>query len=180
MKLKSLLVSTSLGLIVLSFSGISHAEGVFGGLFGGERSPGVAPVENQTYIDECGGCHFPYQPGLLPARSWEKLMSSLDDHFGENAELDAETLKELTQYAVANAADHSRFKRSVKIMRSLRDSDTPLRITKTRYIINKHDELSARDITANPKVKSLSNCQACHARPETGSFSEDDVRIPRS
>lgn len=178
MKSKTFIISTTLGLILISFSGITSAEGLFGGLFNGKKAPGVAPVENQTYIDECGGCHFPYQPGLLPARSWEKLMSSLDDHFGENAELDAEVLKQLTQYAMTNSADHSKFKRSVKIMRSLRDSDTPLRVTKTPYIINKHDELSANEITGNPKVKSLSNCQACHARPETGSFSEDDVRIP--
>lgn len=178
MKSKTTIFSTLLGISLISFSGMTYAEGFFGELFSGKKSPGVAPVENQTYIDECGGCHFPYQPGLLPARSWEKLMSSLDDHFGENAELDADVLKALTQYAMTNAADHSSFKRSVKIMRSLRDSDIPLRITKTPYIINKHDELSANEITGNPKVKSLSNCQACHARPETGSFSEDDVRIP--
>jgi hypothetical protein len=178
MKSKTLIISTISGFLLISFSGITLADGFFGGMFNGKSGRGVAPVENPTYIDECGGCHFPYQPGLLPARSWKKLMSSLDDHFGENAELDPETLKELTQYAMTNAADHSKFKRSVKIMRSLRDSDTPLRVTKTRYIINKHDELSARDITGNPKVRSLSNCQACHARPETGSFSEDDVRIP--
>ena len=174
MKSKSLLISTALGMILFSISGIAQAEG----FFGGGKAPGVAPVKNQSYIDECGGCHFAYQPGLLPARSWEKLFSSLDDHFGENAELDADTSKSLSEYAMTNAADHSKFKRSVKIMRSLRDSDTPLRVTKTPYIISKHDELSASDITGNPKVKSLSNCQACHARPETGSFSEDDVRIP--
>jgi hypothetical protein len=178
MKSKTMMNSTALGLILIAFSSMTYAEGFFEDLFNGKKSPGVAPVDNQTYNDECGGCHFPYQPGLLPARSWEKLMSSLDEHFGENAELDAETLKALTQYAVTNAADHSRFKRSVKIMRSLRDSETPLRITKTPYIINKHDELSTADVAGNPKVRSLSNCKACHASPETGSFSEDDVRIP--
>ncbi len=178
MNLKKLTFSTVSGLILISISGMTYADGFFGGIFGGKSSRGVAPVENQAYIDECGSCHFPYQPGLLPARSWKKIMSSLDDHFGENAELDTELLNELSQYAMANAADHSNYKRSVKIMRSLNDSDTPLRITKTPYIINKHDELSASDITGNPKVNSLSNCKACHAKPETGSFSEDDVRIP--
>lgn len=162
----------------MSFSGITYADGLFERLFSGKGGRGVAPVDNQTYIDECGGCHFPYQPGLLPARSWQKLMSSLDDHFGENAELDAETQKQLTQYAMTNAADHSSYKRSVKIMRSLRESDAPLRITRTPYIMHKHDELSAKQVTGNPRVKSLSNCQACHAKPETGSFSDDDVRIP--
>jgi hypothetical protein len=178
MKSKTFIFPTALGLMLMTFSGVTVAEGFFGGLFNGKRAPGVAPVENQTYIEECGGCHFPYQPGLLPARSWEKIMSSLDDHFGENAELDAKVLKDLTQYAITNAADHSNFKRSVKIMRSLSASETPLRITKTPYIMNKHDELSADEVTGNPKVRSLSNCQACHGKPETGSFSEHDVRIP--
>jgi len=178
MKPKSAILSTALALSVMFFSSAGYAEGFFEKLFGGSGVPGVAPVKNQTYNDECGACHFPYQPGLLPARSWEKLMSNLDKHFGDNAELDAKVLKQLTQYAVMNSADHSKFKRSIKIMRSLGSNDTPLRITKVPYIINKHDELSANDITGNPKVKSLSNCQACHAKPETGSFDEDDVRIP--
>ena len=34
-------------------------------------TPGIDPVDTQLYTKECGGCHFPYQPGLLPARSWE-------------------------------------------------------------------------------------------------------------
>jgi hypothetical protein len=178
MSLKSFFISTTFGFVLISFSGLSQADGIFDGLFNGKRTAGVAPVENELWIDECGSCHFPYQPGLLPARSWEKLMSSLEEHFGENAELDAETLSQLTQYAMMHAADHSKFKRSVKIMRLIDAGETPLRITKTRYIENKHDELSATEITGNPKVKSLSNCQACHAKPETGSFSEHDVTIP--
>ena len=42
----------------------------------------VAPVNNQLYIKECGSCHFPYQPGLLPANAWNKMMANLDKHFG--------------------------------------------------------------------------------------------------
>ncbi len=29
------------------------------------RGPDVAPVKHALYRDECGSCHFAYQPGLL-------------------------------------------------------------------------------------------------------------------
>ena len=70
-----------------------------------ERPPGVAPVTNPQYIDECGSCHMAYQPGLLPARSWQKIMGGLADHFGDNAELDPDVLVGLTAYLVDNSAD---------------------------------------------------------------------------
>lgn len=28
---------------------------------------GIDTVESELYEKECGSCHFPYQPGLLPA-----------------------------------------------------------------------------------------------------------------
>lgn len=146
---------------------------------GGEsrRGPDVAPVKNELYRSECGSCHFAYQPGLLPARSWQKLMGSLQDHFGENAELDAETRQQLTDYLVLHAAEVSKTRRSSRILRSVGD-DTPLRITDVPYIRREHDEIPMRLIRDNPDVRSLSNCAACHTRADTGSFAERDIRIP--
>lgn len=138
----------------------------------------VAPVDNQDYAKECGSCHFPYQPGLMPARSWEKLMANLADHFGDNAELPAGEQKMLTEYLVANAADKSKFKRSVKIMKSVAAGQTPTRITEIRYIVDKHDEVPKRLIVDNPEVKSLSRCDACHIKAAEGSYSEGEIKIP--
>ena len=39
------------------------------------RSTGVAPVTNALYAEECGSCHFAYPPGLLPASSWQQVMT---------------------------------------------------------------------------------------------------------
>jgi len=36
----------------------------------------LTPVNNPTYIEECGDCHFAYQPELLPSGSWEKIRLS--------------------------------------------------------------------------------------------------------
>ncbi|MCC7201832.1 MAG: diheme cytochrome c [Nitrospirae bacterium] len=139
---------------------------------------GVAPVGLELYKNECGSCHFAYQPGLLPARSWDKLMSDLGNHFNENAELSANDTETIRKYLMENAADRSDRKHSIRITRSIGGNETPERITRVPYIIQKHHELAPRHITKNPKVKSFSNCNACHTRAEAGSFRKKEVVIP--
>lgn len=145
-----------------------------------EEARGIAPVTNKLYEQECGGCHFAYQPGLLPSRSWEKTMNNLSDHFGETVELDKADLAALTEYLTNNAADIRRSKSAIsdKIVRSLRDTVSPERISEVPYIVRQHHELSARHIVKNPDVKSLGNCNACHTHAERGSFRESEVVIP--
>ena len=156
-----------------------HEDGYekkFGNSF--KRSPDVAAVNNETYIEECGSCHMAYPPGLLPGRSWNKLMNGLEDHFGDNSELDTNVQTEITQYLVNNSADNSDYRRSRKIMRTLSFNETPLRITKVPYIRREHNEIPATMIKNNKKVGSLSNCTACHQNADKGSFSERDISIP--
>ena len=105
-------------------------------------------------------------------------MSGLENHFGENAELPPEDVKNITDYLLKNAADHANYKRSKRIMRSLRADDAPLRISETPYFIEKHSELSNAMVQDNPKVGSVSRCGACHTKAETGSFSESEIQIP--
>ncbi len=147
-----------------------------GGIFG--RRLDVAPVTNAVYTKECGSCHFAYQPGLLPARSWNKIMDTLDQHFGDNAELDADTQKELTAFLAANSAETSKYKASVKILNSIKGNDVPLAITKTAYFTHKHREVPARMVKGNQQVKSFSACGKCHTEAEKGSYDEHEVRIP--
>jgi len=143
-----------------------------------QRSAGVAAVTSATYKEECSSCHMAYAPGLLPARSWKKIMAGLDKHFGDNAELDTETFKQISEFLDSNSADNSQYRRSRKIMRSLNPNDVPVRISETPYIIREHDEIPDKLIKHNKKVNSLSNCSACHNKAEQGLFSEHDVRIP--
>lgn len=143
-----------------------------------QRSVGVAPVTSPLYKEECSSCHMAYPPGLLPARSWKKLMANLESHFGDNAELDTETFKTLSEFLLSNSADDSRYRRSRKIMRSLDANDTPIRISEIPYIKYKHDEIPPRLIERNKEVNSLGNCNACHQKAEQGLYSEHGVRIP--
>lgn len=137
----------------------------------------LTPVNNPTYKEECGGCHFAYQPELLPSGSWDKILAGLEDHFGEFIELDPDSKKIMAEYLKANAADHSSAKRAVKIMRSL-GNRTPLKITQIPYIQQKHHEVSPK-VLARDSIGSLSNCSACHTTAEKGIYEDDYVEIPR-
>ena len=141
---------------------------------------GVAPVTNQLYKNECASCHFAYQPGLLPSRSWQKIMSGLDDHFGDNAELMPEDYTAIVNYLSENAAEFSNHKRSRRINNSLAKDEVPLRITDTPYFKRKHQELSLSKITNNPEIGSISNCIACHRQADKGSFNDHEIKIPGS
>jgi hypothetical protein len=144
-----------------------------------ERKNEIEPVQDQVYQDECGSCHMAYQPGWLPAGSWGKLLdaAALSDHFGENAELPAQTRAHLLDYLVSHAADKSEYKRSRKVMASLKEGDAPLRITEIAYIRRKHHEIPD-SLIKGEKVKSLSYCDACHTKAAMGEYDEDTVVIP--
>jgi mono/diheme cytochrome c family protein len=137
----------------------------------------LTPVDNATYKEECGACHFVYQPELLPSGSWEKILAGLEDHFGEGVELDPESKRIIAEYLKANAAERSSAKRAVKIMRSL-GSRAPLRITDVPYIQEKHHEVSP-NVLKRKSIGSLSNCIACHTTAEKGDYDDDNVVIPK-
>jgi cytochrome c551/c552 len=131
-----------------------------------------------TYVKECGACHIAYPAEFLPARSWEKLLTTLDDHFGENAELAAGETQAIRGYLDANAADRTGSRRGQQMLRGVGPQETPLRITELSNFIRQHDEIPRRMSLDNPEVKSMSRCNACHTRAAEGSFSEHEVRIP--
>ena len=138
----------------------------------------LSSVSNVKFKSECTSCHKAYLPGLLPARSWKKMMAGLNDHFGESAVLDEKTNIEITDFLVANAADQSQSRRSQKIADSISSNETPLRISETYYFKRKHHELSAT-VYKRKKIGSPANCFACHSGAESGNFNEHEVRIPK-
>ncbi len=178
-KQTTLIAALTTALLLGSIPVSQAADNSFFSFFSLERKKEVKPISDETYNKECGACHFSYQPGLLPEGSWRKLMDAkaLADHFDENAELDEQTRKQILQILVDNSADNSSYKRSKKIMGSLKDDATPLRITEVPYIKSKHKEIPA-ELIKQPKVKSLSQCDKCHMEADKGSFDDDTVVIP--
>ena len=185
MNTKLTLIFTSLTLclaLVLSDTPVAHAEqeSFFSWMITLESRKGVKPVSDNLYNEECGSCHFAYQPGFLPAASWQKLLTrnALENHFDENAELGEKDRKHILTIAVDNSADKSRYKRSKKVMASLRDNEAPIRITKVRYLHDKHKEVYEKVVKNNQKIKSMSLCDECHQKAEQGIFDDDTVVIP--
>ena len=120
------------------------------------------------YQQECASCHVAFPPGLLPAASWQRLMTELPRHFGADASLDAASVKELSTWLVANAG----------VGKRSREAPPGDRITRSAWFTRKHDEVPTA-AWRRPAVKSPSNCSACHPRADQGDFNEHDVRIPR-
>jgi cytochrome c553 len=133
--------------------------------------------QNSIYLNTCGGCHLAYPPDLLPARSWEKILAGIENHYGSNVALDQASEKVISAFLYKNAADRSRTERARKIMRSL-GNNTPMRITEVPYIIKEHHEINQNVFKRNA-VGSLSNCSACHVTAQKGVFDDDYVRIPK-
>lgn len=130
----------------------------------------VGPNGNPTYVKECGSCHFPYQPGWLPERSWRKVMSSLHEHFGENATLKPAQRDEVVAYLAEGSADRGRSRRSREIMQAIPQGATPVTITGVLYVGGIHGGFLDLAFRGEPQVKTLAQCPICHQRAERGWF----------
>lgn len=143
---------------------------------GGEHA--LPKLVHKAWQQECASCHIAYAPSMLPKASWQRIMSGLDQHFGENASLDPATQADILRFLEANAADAATTRMGRRVMQGLDAKAAPLRITETRWFVRKHDEIS-RTTWARKSIGSASNCAACHRQAEQGVFDEDSVRIPK-
>lgn len=133
--------------------------------------------ENALYRQECASCHFLYLPGLLPERSWERLMNATDKHFGENLGLDASAVSEIKAFLKANSSEKTGTEWGRTITKSA-GSSTPERITEIEWIKKEHRKITP-EIFKRASIGSFSNCGACHQGGAKGDFEEDSVRIPK-
>ncbi len=122
----------------------------------------VPRVTDKLVQKECGACHMTFQPAFLPAKSWQKIMGDLKNHFGEDASLKQETLKKVEEYMVKNAGR----KRWLSGW-----SKTPIRITELGWFKREHwREVSAR---SRKKAGTMSNCKSCHTTADYGNYDDD-------
>lgn len=131
----------------------------------GNVMPMKVPAKVQA---ECASCHMVYPPAFLPKESWTRIMAGLDKHYGTDASLDPQSIKEISQWLNQHAGTYKR-------VSSAPPND---RITESTWFIKKHRKIS--DTTwKSSKVKSKSNCMACHTSADKGNYDDDDVRIPK-
>jgi cytochrome c553 len=136
---------------------------------GEDRGRPVMPAQsNAKWQAECGSCHLAFPPGLLPAASWKKVMTGLDQHFGTDASLPAADTQAISAYLVSHASNR------------WSASSAPLKITDSEWFKTKHraGEINPA-VWKRASVKSPANCQACHRDADQGDFDEDRVRIPK-
>ncbi|MDO8811639.1 MAG: cytochrome b/b6 domain-containing protein [Gallionella sp.] len=178
-----LVAVTSFGGWWFSYALHEPVEGLVGFEDGDHEVPKVAFVgpklaDDKTWREECGSCHLAFHPNLLPIRSWQKTMAEQEKHFGTDLALDAATSEALLAFLVNNAAENSNREAAFKINRSIKAEDTPLRITETPYWVRKHQDI-AESVWRLSKVKSKTNCAACHLDAEAGTFEDAAMFIPR-
>ena len=148
------LLTASLGLIPVA---VAMADG-------GSAMPSQVPP---AYTQECAACHTAYPPGMLPARSWQRVMSSLDRHYGSDASLDAATVQQLSAWLQAHAGTYKR----------VSEEPPQDRITRSAWFERKHRKVEPA-VWKLPSVKSAANCAACHTGADQGRFNDDDLRMP--
>ena len=119
---------------------------------------------NPLYRDECGSCHVPFAPRLLPAESWQRVLGRLSDHYGVDASIEAARERELLAWLQAHAG-----------RRAVPPQD---RITQSAWFLREHKEV-ASPVWQRSTVRQPSNCAACHTRADEGSFREREVVIPK-
>jgi len=131
---------------------------------GGRLMPPNVPL---AYTQECASCHLAYPPGLLPARSWQRLMGGLDKHYGSDASLDAALLQQINSWLQAHAGTYKR----------VSEEPPQDRITRSAWFERKHRKIDAT-VWKLGSVKSPANCAACHTGADRGAFDDDHLQFP--
>jgi len=129
-------------------------------------------VRDSIYTEECGACHLAYPPGLLTVKSWQGIMAGLEDHFGENAELDEETSTHIFQYLEQYALAPGQQTRIGKLIRNMPDNP-PFRITELPAFISAHEEIAERMKVAKLATGFLSPCADCHRSAASSIFDKE-------
>ena len=138
-------VSLALGSGVLTATALALASG-----YGGSHSRSAA-ASDPLYQEECGSCHVAYPAELLPPSDWQRIMDSLEHHFGDNAELDRETEVQIRQFLAANGEDDEDEDRVVGKSANDTRADAALpRIIETPHFVSEHDEIPGRLVSAPP------------------------------
>lgn len=119
------------------------------------------------YRQECAACHLAYPPGMLPARSWNRIMGGLERHYGTDASLDAATVAQIGQWLESNAGRYRR----------VSEAPPDDRITRSAWFERKHRELDAT-VWRLASVRSAAVAGGAVGRAEQGRFGEHELRLP--
>lgn len=139
----------------------------------GAHRASVAKAAGGAWREECGTCHLAYPSDLLPARSWQALLRTPDQHFGEDLALGAAALQALRNEGAA--ADAGRKWAGWMLRRSVPAGSSPQRITETPFWRQRHEDLADSDFRP-PSAAGRHDCEACHDDAASGIFAPRLIR----
>lgn len=122
----------------------------------------------KSFRTECVSCHVAFPASLLSPNDWKRVMQSLDKHYGSDASVTPQEVQEISQFLVANASTQGSQHVS---------SVNPPRMTKTSWFERKHRKVPAA-AWQDLRIKSASNCVACHTQAAKDSYAERDISVP--
>lgn len=155
----------ALSLLTLAFSALIFNSVQAGG------SHYYPPVIDPLVKEECGSCHLAFPASMLPASSWKRMMSELENHFGDNAAVDPALGQKITAYLTANAGDAAGQRYSEKLLRGVNPATAPQRITTLPKWVSEHRKVPDWE-WRHKDVRSKANCTACHADAELGYYED--------
>lgn len=131
---------------------------------------------NPVYAKECGACHTPHHPSLLPASSWRLVMANLQDHFGDDASLPEDKRQAIETWLAGSSNLGWDTKAGQRIPATLKP-DQPMRITESAFWTRRHRDIP-ENVFKSKLVGGKANCQACHVDAARGAFSRGGIAIP--
>ena len=144
---------------------VAAVEAAFGVARSDPEPPGPLDPSNKeapAALQQCGECHMVFASRMLPSRSWAAILSTMDDHFGEDAAIPKKDLDVIRDFLTSHAADSpDATARERHFLSALLPNSTPLRITATPWWNQMHADFNF-DAVKHSEVKSAANCLACH------------------
>lgn len=172
--LKQLFTSVNALIIMLTFMASLSAADIEG--VGDESSAAklAAFASNPTYLDACGECHLAYPAEMLPRASWRLVMAGLEDHFGDNAQMDGATQADIQRFLDAHSLETA----SGLIIDDWRATipiETVLRITALPGFLTDHKDGFERLGDTAREEGFFSPCDQCHKEAAQGVFAKRQI-----
>ncbi len=129
-------------------------------------------IDNPLYAKECSECHNLYPPILLSKESWSVVLDDPKEHFKEDLTKKVPHFESIKSYILAHSAQSASNEISRNILESTEGKNI-YRITRTKYWKDTHAFIP-RDAYKHPKIKTKSNCSACHMNFGISNYINDE------
>ncbi len=120
-----------------------------------------------AYQNECASCHMAYPPAMLSKPSWQRIMGSLDKHYGTDASVDGAIERQIGVWLQSLGGTYKRV-----------EASSPAdRLSTTQWFEKKHRTIEI-NVWVRKSINGKAQCQACHQGADIGDFEDERVRIP--